>query len=248
MRIALVLLTLGLALTAPASATTVLAQDLGNLVDQSDAVLVLSVEDVRSVPVPDGSFAFTFVTFRVEERLKGSADAWLTLRFPGGEAGTYVFEVQGVPRFARGGRHLLFVQQGSLVPLAGWFQGKLDLVRHPRSGEEILVDHRGAVVSGVSGRSWRFDGAFVTPEGLFREARRPAGAILAEHGVRVTLEPEAPAETAAVPSRRILQEIRGLVAERSKLPTWRAARTLDSDSILEVPESFGFRAGREKQP
>src|SRR4028119_2053269 len=119
-------------------ATAVRQADLGALVDEAELIFVGTVIGIESVPTQDQRYAFTYVTFDVEQTLKGTQRSGkiITLRFAGGQVGDTMFEVTGAPRFAAGGRHLLFVEGNDRlgVPLVGWVQGKLDVGAAPVSG------------------------------------------------------------------------------------------------------------------
>jgi hypothetical protein len=230
-------------------ATTVPFEDLATLVDEADLIFVGSVVHAESVATGDGAFAFTLVTLRVDETLKGATrDSDLTLRFAGGEVGEDVFEVPGVPRFEPGGRHLLFVVGNRRLgcPLVGWFQGKLDLVPHPLTGETIAADFRGEPVAGISGRHWVHAGRALTPDGMLETPRDPGVIVLEEDGVEIEItdvsEPDPPADL-VVPSREVLEALHAFVTQRARTPTYRAPPPfVESATAEDVPASFQFRA------
>ena len=98
---------IGLVLMAASAShgTTLVQQDLASLVDQAELIFVGTVVDTQAVETKDEQFAFTYVTFEVEDALKGSAaESQLTLRFAGADMGGQVFEVRGMPTFEVRGR------------------------------------------------------------------------------------------------------------------------------------------------
>lgn len=77
------------------------------------------------VPLPH-----TFVTFQVEQVLKGATGSSLTLRFQGGPDGQgRTLQVSGVPTFAVGERALLYVgdTDAPICPIVGFEQGAVHL-------------------------------------------------------------------------------------------------------------------------
>ncbi len=246
-RLVTVLLAAGLAAAgAPCvQATTLLHQDLGDLVDQAELIFVGTVLHAEPVLTGDGAFAFTYVTFEVEDALKGSArDRRLTLRFAGGELEEVSYDVVGIPRFAPGGRHLLFVEgNGRLgVPLVGWGQGRLDFAAHPLSGETILVDFRGRGLAGIEAGDWKHGGPPIEG-GMFREPREPGMVVLSQEGVEITVEdPAAELAGAPAPAVEVVEALRAHVQARAKAPSFRAPRVVESASPADVPPSFHFQA------
>src|SRR5918998_2559927 len=76
----------------PAGASSVRSVGLAEQVDRAELIFVGTVVGIESVPVKDGSFAFTYVTFDVQETLKGAAAGpTLTLRFAGGDAPPWTY-------------------------------------------------------------------------------------------------------------------------------------------------------------
>jgi len=175
---------LGMAMAgAPSGATTLPHYEAGDLADRSALIFVGTVVDQQVEVTGDGLYPYTFVTFRVEKVLKGEADPQLTLRFDGGFTGKGGVKVTGMPEFETGGRHLLFVagRGEAFCPLAGWGQGKLDFVRHPRSGREVLVDQEGRLVAGLKGEHFRRQAGRLGEEAPLKKVK-----LLAEDGVKIT--------------------------------------------------------------
>ena len=245
------LLSLLLCATLRLSASTVVPVDLGTMVDRADLIFVGTVIGSESVPTKDRSFAFTYVTFDVDQVLKGIPRSGKTfvLRLPGGESGTDVFEVSGTPRFAMGGQHLLFVEGNEkyLVPLVGWFQGKLDIVPNPISREPVLVDSNGHAIDGIEGKGWRRDGMKLNRDGSLQQPRDPGVAVLSQSGVRIELEKPADIVERAAPVAKVVAELRAYIsARKASSRTFRDTQFADSASKATVPATFGFTAARAR--
>ena len=218
-------------------ATTILRQNLGELVDQAPLIFVGSAADQEVVLLPAADSPTTLVTFDVEEVLKGTTeDTKLTLAFEGGEWGGEVFEVVGMPTFETGGRYLLFLRNNGLhggCPVAGWWQGKLSFVRHPLTGEDILVDHRGQPIQGIEGDDWLKADVRLDEQGLLRPFAEPGVVVESEEGIVITglddREATARTDLASVPSsRQVLTSLHHLVDARRGLASFRPGEDLAS--------------------
>lgn len=238
-----------LALAIPAGATTMPAVDLGTLADRAELIFVGTVVSSESVPTKDGNYAFTYVTFDIEQALKGISRSGktITLRFAGGQAGEDLYEVHGAPTFVPGGKHLLFVRanEKSLVPLVGWFQGKLDIVPNPVSQQPMLVDHAGNAVDGVAGADWRKGGLKLEKDGSLKQPRGLGASVVSEEGLRIELEQPEPVVDRAEPVGKVLGELRAFINSRKESPRWKESQFVDSASKANVPDTFrltGVRA------
>lgn len=235
-----------------AGATTILPVDLGKLVDDADLIFVGTVIARESVPTADNTYAFTYVTFDVEQTLKGAprSGKTITLRFAGGEAGTNIFEVTGAPTFRVGGQHMLFVEGNDKlgVPLVGWFQGKLDLVAHPVTQEPMFVDHAGRAIDGVQGNGWRRDGLRLNKDGSLKTLPAEAQAeVVSQEGVRIELEKPARVKEHAAPIGSVLAELRAFINKRkASSASFRNTQFAESASKSNVPATFGYINARAK--
>lgn len=112
------------------------------------------VSDV--VSAGDVVLPHTFVTFQIEEVVKGSSDSGntITLRFLGGpDSKGRVLGVAGLPQFRAGDHDMLFVKKnGEMVcPLVGWEFGRLRIVRgelYDALGGELWMTPGGEFVPG----------------------------------------------------------------------------------------------------
>ncbi|HEX2121259.1 MAG TPA: hypothetical protein VHL59_06415 [Thermoanaerobaculia bacterium] len=238
-------LLLGAAVSAGAS--TILKVDLPTMVDEAEMIFVGTVVGSEPVPTNDGTYAFTYVTFDIEHALKGVSRSGktITLRMPGGQSGSDIFEVSGAPTFAVGGQHLLFVQGNDkfIVPLVGWFQGKFDIVPNPISGQPVLVDYTGAAIDGFTEKGFRRDGMKLNGDGSLKHPEDPGVAVVSEEGVRIELPKQEQLVDRAEPVAKVLAELRAYInGRKSSSPNYRDKQFVDSASKANVPATFGFVA------
>jgi len=115
-----------------ASASSVRALALSEMMDRCEVVLEGRVREVQSREDPDSGAIHTYVTFEVLDVLYGpSPGPRLTLRFLGGRVGERVLRVAGTSVPEMGERGIYFVEstRRRLVnPLLGWAQGRILLV------------------------------------------------------------------------------------------------------------------------
>ncbi len=137
------------------------APTLNYLVSEAELVFqgaVVSIEYATSKPAneTDLGIPYTFVTYRVDNVLKGSIDQKeVTLRFLGGlrESDGVVLKVTHMPTFNIGEEDILFVQGNTVVnrPLAQWKYGRLrvrDGKIYDNDGSEILISSQGEIQLG----------------------------------------------------------------------------------------------------
>ncbi|PYQ62331.1 MAG: hypothetical protein DMF53_13230 [Acidobacteria bacterium] len=149
-----------IAVALPGSAATIAPPaNLGELARISSSVVLAEAVDSHSEL--RGEIPYTLTSFRVVQTVAGQeAGRTLTLETPGGVVGEHGFRVPGTPRFAKGGRYLLFLAPapsgnwrlqmaayGILreVPGTGLLQpvaeaGELDVL--PRAGVEAVGVYR----------------------------------------------------------------------------------------------------------
>jgi hypothetical protein len=237
-------LLLSLLLTAAVyvHASTVIPIDVAAQVDEADLIFIGTVVGMENVPVKDGTFAFTYVTFHIEETLKGSASAApLTRRVAGGKARGHVFSIGGGPQFETGGRHLLFVLGNDryAIPFSGGSQGKLNFMRDPVTQEEILVDEAGRAIDGLRGGNWRYSAVRLDRGGQLQRPERVAE-LVSQSGVTVVLEqPDADVQT--IPASRVIAGLRALIQSRAFAPEFRRT-AVRSASPANVPATDPDRA------
>ncbi len=149
------LLTLGALLTwSVAQATTVIPPTFDQLVDRAEVIFQGTVTGVSSQWTGEGSqrHIVTFVTFKVDESIKGEAGATYTMRMLGGTVGDQTMEVTDSPKFAAGDRDILFVENNGrqFVPLVGIMYGRFHVQQENGTGREIVATEHGAPVSDLA--------------------------------------------------------------------------------------------------
>src|SRR5215467_14816404 len=106
-----VLLGLALAL-ARITATTVIPPTFTQLVEQAEVIFQGTVTKVHSIWSGEGALRHidTYVTFQVEDSIKGNASSAYTIRMLGGTVGNDTMQVTDTPKFKIGDRDILFVE------------------------------------------------------------------------------------------------------------------------------------------
>lgn len=238
-------------LVSPVSATSVLEIQPWQAVDQSELIFVGRVVERQFVPSGDGTFPFTFVTFKVSEIFKGRIEGQeITLRLHGGDlpGSRESVEVVGMPTFEVGQEALLFVAgNGDLgCPIVGWWQGKLELVAHPQTGDRVLVSHQGALVEGLETTSWNLSD--VRYDGHEKRLRvpEPVSQVLWQEGVTIVQDTASnkALSNEGVEAEEILGQLRALVAKRRLEKSFVADQLVSSASPHDVPETVQFRAAK----
>src|SRR5206468_10268914 len=107
----------------PMTATTVIPPTFEQLVQQAELIFQGTVTDVRSAWEGEGAQRHidTYVTFQVDNSLKGKPGDSYTIRVLGGTVGDETMEVTCAPKFQVGERQILFVEHNGqqFVPLVG---------------------------------------------------------------------------------------------------------------------------------
>jgi hypothetical protein len=144
-----------------ARGTTVVPPTFDELVSQAEVIFQGAVTDVRSEWAGAGAqrHIVTYVTFRVEERFKGSAGATYSIRLLGGTVDGETMEVTDTPKFIVGDRDILFVENNGrqFVPLVGISHGRFRVDRDQATGRDVVMTDDRKPLSDVSqlGRSER---------------------------------------------------------------------------------------------
>lgn len=158
--------------TSTSVATSVLHQDLSDVVHKADRGFLGSVTEVRSEWCAAESRAYTKVTFHVERDLLGNlASSEVSLRLLGGTAarpdGEVVRQVvYGMPTFQVGERTVVFASNDARLycPVVGWFQGRYRVKLDARTGADRVYDDAGLPVTSIGSRDVKVsaDGEAVT--------------------------------------------------------------------------------------
>ena len=142
MRRCIVAALVALSVSSLAHATTVIAPSFEELVAQADVVFETEVFDTRARfdSDRDGSAIVTDVYFHVDKLLKGNSPSTVVLAFLGGEVGDVGFRVDGVPRFVKGDRDVLFARTGRQFasPLVGMMHGRIRIAGSRSENQEFV--------------------------------------------------------------------------------------------------------------
>ena len=131
-------------------ATTVIPPTFEQLVKQADFIFQGTVTDSRSVWEGEGGQRHieTYISFKVEDSVKGDAGSSFTIRMLGGTVGDETMEVTDAPKFKVGDRDILFVEHNfdQFVPLVGIGHGRFHVQRDERTGRDVIVNAEGEAV------------------------------------------------------------------------------------------------------
>jgi hypothetical protein len=225
-------------------ATTIVPLDAAALADQAELIFTGTAVHSEVVLSQDGTFPFTYITFRVDEALKGGVkNDELTLAVPGAEVEGQYYVVEGSPHFEMGERYLLFVRGNgtSRFPLVGWDQGQLRFEKAAEPGRSLLVDSQGRQVHGIQG------GRFVRALPSKAEAADKA-VLLESEGVVISDEPPAWDQQAvrapkeAADAERALGSLRSFLKRRAGEKSFAPGRVIESARASEPPLGIGGKS------
>ena len=151
---AVVLAAVGPAALWPAAEalTTVRRMAFAEVISSAEVIAAVQVIGIEHDTGGGDGLPYTDVYFSVEDSVKaeGGVDAGaaiMRLQFPGGQTPSgHTMVIAGMPKFQMGDRAMLFVKEGGLCPLVGWWQGLYRL--HERDGFLFVTDHGGRPVTG----------------------------------------------------------------------------------------------------
>ena len=144
---------------ARVSATTVIPPTFEQLVQQAEFIFQGTVTDSHSVWEGEGGQRHieTYVTFNVEDSVKGQAGTSYTIRMLGGTVGDQTMEVTDTPKFKVGDREILFVEHNNeqFVPLVGINYGRFHVQHDDQTGRDVVFNGDGELVRDLTqlGRS-----------------------------------------------------------------------------------------------
>jgi len=138
---------------ASARATTVIPPTFDQLVGDAELIFQGTVTDVRSQWIGEGAerAVVSFITFQIEDTLKGNPGSSYTIRMLGGTIGDKTWEVTDAPKFKVGDRDILFVEHNNsqFVPLVGIMHGRFH-VQQDANGPEFISKDNGAPLADVT--------------------------------------------------------------------------------------------------
>jgi hypothetical protein len=152
MKKSLLLLIAAVSISA-AKATTVIPPTFEQLVDQADVIFQGTVTEVRSVWSGEGAQRHidSYVTFQIEDSIKGAPGSSYTIRMLGGTVGDETMEVTDSPKFQIGDRDILFVEHNGeqFVPLVGINNGRFHIQHDQQTNRDIVTNGEGEPVRDV---------------------------------------------------------------------------------------------------
>jgi hypothetical protein len=138
----------------PTQATTVIPPTFDELVTRAETIFEGTVTGTRSEWTGEGSnrHIVSYVTFKVEDTLKGAAGGEYTIRMFGGTVDGQTMEVSDAPRFKVGDRDILFVENNGtqFIPLVGIMHGRFHVQADDTGANEKIAKDNGAMVANVA--------------------------------------------------------------------------------------------------
>ena len=149
MRLCLATVAICVTLVTPSLAVTVVPLTFEQLVNQSAAVVLGRVVDVRSDFTDDRRAIQSVVTVEVLKGLKGRGGETLAFVVPGGRAGRYLNVIPGAPVFSRGDLAVFFLSsRGARLPVTtGFTQGIFRVQRG--AANQMIVNQKVPVPLGT---------------------------------------------------------------------------------------------------
>jgi hypothetical protein len=145
------MLCVGLAVVS-VRATTVIPPTFDQLVSDAELIFQGTVTDAHSQWTGQGAerHIMTYVTFNIEDAIKGAPGKSYTIRMLGGTVNGQTIEVSDTPKFKVGDRDILFVEHNGdqFVPLVGIMHGRFH-VQTDAGGREIVTKDNGAALANV---------------------------------------------------------------------------------------------------
>lgn len=122
-----------------AEATIAKAMKFDDKVENAAAIVMGRVVAQRSEWDAARNWILTYSTFQIEKTLKGMPAQQITIVTPGGQVGDIAQDVVGVPRFAEGEEHVVFVRNSQAGPTVLYLdQGAYRVEKNDR-GDRIVT-------------------------------------------------------------------------------------------------------------
>ncbi len=136
-----------------ASATTVIPPTFDELVSRAEVIFEGEVTNVQSQWIGEGSEhrIVTFVTFKVDDTLKGGPGTSYSIRMLGGTVDGRTMEVSDAPKFKMGDHDILFVENNGhqFIPLVGVQHGRFR-VQKDQAGRDTVMTGEGHPLADVA--------------------------------------------------------------------------------------------------
>jgi hypothetical protein len=137
-----------------AQGTTVIPPTFDELVSRAEAIFQGTVTDVQSQWTGEGAQRriVSYVTFTVEDTMKGAPGEAYTLRMLGGTVDGETMEVSDGPKFKVGDRDIIFVENNGsqFIPLVGIMHGRFHVDKDDQTGREVVTTNERQPVKDVS--------------------------------------------------------------------------------------------------
>jgi hypothetical protein len=134
-------------------ATTVIPPSFDQLVSRAQVIFEGEVTGLRSEWIGEGSQhrIVTYVSFRVDDALKGDPGTTYSMRMLGGTVGDRTMEVSDAPKFKVGDHDVLFIENNGsqFIPLVGLQHGRFR-VEKDSSGRQTLRTGEGLPLADVN--------------------------------------------------------------------------------------------------
>ncbi|MEN3370493.1 MAG: hypothetical protein V7609_2636 [Verrucomicrobiota bacterium] len=134
-------------------ATTVIPPTFDQLVSQAEFIFQGTVTGTNPQWAGEGGerHIVTYVTFKIEDPIKGALGDTYTVRMFGGTVDGHTMEATDTPRFKVGDRDILFVENNGkqFVPLVGIMHGRFR-VQEQGNGRETIAKDNGAPMANVT--------------------------------------------------------------------------------------------------
>jgi hypothetical protein len=135
-------------------ATTVIPPTFDELVTEADTIFEGTVTGLRSEWTGQGTerHIVSYVTFKIEDSIKGALGAEYTIRMFGGTVDGQTMEVTDAPRFKVADRDILFVTHNGtqFIPLVGIMHGRFHVQPDDNGTNEKVAKDNGAAVANVA--------------------------------------------------------------------------------------------------
>lgn len=123
--------------------TTVIPPTFDELVSRAEVIFQGTVTDVRSQWTGEGAQRriVSYVTFKVDDAMKGTPGESYTLRMLGGTVDGETMEVSDSPKFKAGDRDIIFVENNGsqFIPLVGIMHGRFHVDKEATTGREVIT-------------------------------------------------------------------------------------------------------------
>ncbi|HEY2712317.1 MAG TPA: hypothetical protein VGI60_07370 [Chthoniobacterales bacterium] len=135
------------------SATTVIPPSFDQLMTRAQVIFEGEVTGLRSQWIGEGSRhrIVTYVTFKVDDALKGDPGTTYSMRMLGGTVDDRTMEVSDAPKFKVGDHDVLFIENNGsqFIPLVGLQHGRFR-VEKDSSGRQTLLTGNGLPLADVN--------------------------------------------------------------------------------------------------